>query len=173
MSINIREARREERDRLLPLLLLAEPSESALRWSLNNLSDAVYRMDDDGELVGAATMRWRRAPCEMVELGVSPKRQGAGLGKKFVAWLINEARRRDVPELFVGTSSTSAANIIFYQKCGFRIDHIRHDYFWYYEEPVSEHGLVVRDMIVFRYGLDGTPHDDSRDGGEPLTLERN
>ena len=171
MSIKIREARREERDELLPLLLLAEPSESALRWSLNNLSDAVYRMDDDGELVGAATMRWRRAPCEMVELGVSPKRQGAGLGKKFVAWLINEARRRDVPELFVGTSSTSAANIIFYQKCGFRIDHVRHDYFWYYEKPVSEHGLVVRDMIVFRHDLAGA-HNDAGNGSEQLMPEQ-
>ena len=160
MNINIREARsREEREKLLPLLLLAEPSESALRWSLNNLSDALYLMDDGGELIGAATIGWRREPCEMVELGILPGRQGAGLGKKFVAWLIHEARRRGKPELIVGTSGTSAANIIFYQKCGFRIDHIRHDYFWYYEEPVYEHDLVVRDMIVFRHDLAGTTHD--------------
>jgi len=170
MSINIREARREEREKLLPLLLLAEPSESALRWSLNNLSDALYRMDDDGKLIGAATMRWHREPCEMVELGILPERQGAGLGKQFVAWLIHEAHRRGVPELIVGTSSTSAANIIFYQKCGFRIDHIRHDYFWYYEELVYEHGLVVRDMIVFRHDLAGT-HDPGA-GSEPLMLEQ-
>jgi GNAT superfamily N-acetyltransferase len=171
MSINIREARREERNSLFPILLLAEPSENALRWSLNNLSDAAYRMDVDGELVGAATMRWRRAPCEMVELGLLPSRQGAGLGKKFVAWLINEARRRGVPELIVGTSSTSAANIIFYQKCGFRIDHVRHDYFWYYAEPVYEHGLVVRDMIVFRHDLTGT-HDNAGTESESLALEQ-
>jgi GNAT superfamily N-acetyltransferase len=138
---------------LFPLLLLAEPSESALRWSLRNLSDAAYRMKDDGELVGAATMRWRRDPCEMVELAVLPGRQGEGLGKKFVTWLVAEARRRGKPELIVGTSSTSAANLIFYQKCGFRIDHIRHDYFWYYDEPVYENGLAVRDMLVFRLDL--------------------
>ena len=173
MSLTIREAREDELDALLPLLLLAEPSESALRWSLRNLSDTVYRMDeaDDenavggGRLVGAATVRWRRDPCEMLELAVWPARQGAGLGKNFVAWLVAEARRRGKSELFVGTSSTSAANIIFYQKCGFRVDHVRYDYFWYYEEPVYENGLIVRDMLVFRHTFDGggnTPAEDSR-----------
>jgi N-acetylglutamate synthase-like GNAT family acetyltransferase len=163
MRFNIREARKEETSALFPLLLLAEPSESALRWSLRNLSDAVYVMEDDGgRIVGASTMRWRRNPCEMVELAVLPERQRAGLGKIFVAWLIEEARRRGKPEMFVGTSSTSAVNIIFYQKCGFRINHVRHDYFWYYEEPVYENGLAVRDMLVFRYNLAGEPAPKAR-----------
>ena len=155
MQPDIREARRDEVEMLLPLLLLAEPSESALRWGLKNLSDTLYRMDAGGELVGAATMRWRRDPCEMLELGILPARQGEGLGQRFVAWLVEEARRRGKPEIIVGTSSTSAGNIIFYQKCGFRVDHVRHDYFWYYEAPVIENGLTVRDMIVFRLDLGG------------------
>jgi len=153
MQLDIREARKDELDMLFPLLLLAEPSASALRWGLKNLSDTVYRMDADGELTGAATMRWRRDPCEMLELAITRERQGAGLGKCFVAWLVAEAVRRGKPEIIVGTSTTSAANIVFYQKCGFRADHIRHDYFWYYDEPVYENGLAVRDMLVFRREL--------------------
>ena len=163
VQFDIREARKEETGALVPLLLLAEPSESALDWSLRNLSDAVYVMESEGgRVVAAATMRWARDPCEMVELAVVPERQGAGLGKIFVAWLIEEARRRGKREMFVGTSSTSAGNIIFYQKCGFRINHIRHDYFWYYEEPVYENGLAVRDMLVFRYDLAGAPAPKDR-----------
>ncbi|HEX8130805.1 MAG TPA: GNAT family N-acetyltransferase [Pyrinomonadaceae bacterium] len=150
MQLDIREARKDELEMLFPLLLLAEPSASALRWGLKNLSDTVYRMDADGELVGAATMRWRRDPCEMLELAILRERQGRGLGRRFVAWLVAEAQKRGKPEIIVGTSTTSAANIIFYQKCGFRADHIRHDYFWYYDEPVYENGLAVRDMLVFR-----------------------
>ena len=153
MQLDIREAHKDELATLFPLLLLAEPSESALRWSLRNLSDTAYRMDLDGELAGAATMRWRREPCEMVELAVLPQRQGEGLGKKFVAWLVAEAQRRGKTEIIVGTSSTSAANLIFYQKCGFRVDHVRQDYFWYYDAPVYENGLIVRDMLVFRFDL--------------------
>jgi N-acetylglutamate synthase-like GNAT family acetyltransferase len=156
MPIHIREAREDEIDLLVPLLLQAEPSESALSWSLAHLSDTAYRMDDGARAVGAATMRWRSDPCEIVELAIVPDRHGQGLGKQFVAWLIGEARRRGKREVLVGTGSTSANNIIFYQKCGFRIDHIRKDYFWYYDEPIYEHGIRIQDMIVFRYDLSTT-----------------
>jgi GNAT superfamily N-acetyltransferase len=156
MQPDIREARKDELETLFPLLLLAEPSASALRWGLKNLSDTVYRMDAGGELAGAATMRWRRNPCEMLELAIVRERQGGGLGRRFVAWLVAEAERRGKPEIIVGTSTTSAANIIFYQKCGFRADQVRQDYFWYYDEPVYENGLVVRDMLVFRLELAAT-----------------
>ena len=153
MPISICEVRRDELQELIPLLLLAEPSESALRWGLKNLSDTAYRMDDENQLVGAATVRWHREPCEIMELAIAAGQQGRGLGRQFVLWLIEEGRRMGKGELFVGTSSTSVGNIIFYQRCGFRIDHIRHDYFWYYAEPPIEHGITVRDMLVFRYQL--------------------
>lgn len=149
----IREVTGREIDELTPLLLLAEPSLRALRWSLRNMSDAVYRLDVDGQLAGAATMRWSGEPCEIVELAIAEERHGQGLGQQFVTWLFEEARRRGKKTMIVGTSSTSANNIIFYQKCGFRIDSVRHDYFWYYDQPQYENGLPVRDMIVFRHEL--------------------
>jgi N-acetylglutamate synthase-like GNAT family acetyltransferase len=68
MSVSIREARADEIDQLIPLLLQAEHSERARRWGLANLVDTVYRMDDDRTLVGAATMKWRSDPCEIMEL---------------------------------------------------------------------------------------------------------
>lgn len=153
MAIVIREVRAGEIDPLRPLLLLAEPSESALRWSLENLSDAAYSMTDDGQLVGAATMRWEGEACEIVELGIAPERQGQGLGKQFVEWLVEEARRRGKREMLVGTANSSIGNIAFYQRCGFRIDHVRKDYFWYHREPIYENGIRVLDMLVFRYDL--------------------
>ena len=153
MNLVIREASLSEYDPLVPLLLQAEPSERALRWSFEHMSDAVYRMDVDGVLAGAATMLWRRDPSEIIELAIDPARHGQGLGRTFLDWLADEARRRGRTSLVVGTSSTSADNILFYQKCGFRLDDVRLDYFWYYDEPVMENGLVVRDMIVFRRAL--------------------
>src|SRR5262245_14828232 len=94
MSITVREASADEIEHLIPVLRQAEESEGALRWSLANLSDTVYRMDEDGRLVGAATMQWRGDPCEIMELAIAPERHGQGFGKRFVAWLIEEARRR-------------------------------------------------------------------------------
>ncbi|HYH09218.1 MAG TPA: GNAT family N-acetyltransferase [Thermoanaerobaculia bacterium] len=159
MTVTIREAASDELDALIPVLLLAEPSLRALRWSLRNMTDAAYRLDVDGELTAAATMRWTGDPCEIVELGVVAERQGHGYGRRFVEWLFGEAHRRGRKEMIVGTSSTSAANLLFYQKCGFRIDSIRHDYFWYYDEPHVENGLPVRDMIVFRRAISAPTRD--------------
>ncbi len=142
---------------LVPLLLLAEPSERALRWSLAHLSDAVYRLDVGGALAGAATVRWEGDPCEIVELAVGPDRQGQGLGRRFLDWIAAEARRRGRRAVEVGTANASLGNIAFYQKCGFRMDHVRPDYFWYYPEPVVEHGIVARDMLVLRLDLAPRP----------------
>jgi GNAT superfamily N-acetyltransferase len=153
MSITISEVTGDEVEALMPLLLLAEPSRSALRWSLSHLSDTVYRMEESGVPVGAATMRWHKAPCEIIELAIAPERQGQGLGKQFIQWLVGEGRRRDKAEMLVGTANSSIDNIIFYQKCGFRMYEVRRDYFWYHKKPIFENGLQVRDMIVFRYDL--------------------
>jgi GNAT superfamily N-acetyltransferase len=145
----------DEIEKVFPLLLLAEPSASALRWSLRNLSDAVYALEESGEPTAAVTVRWRRPPCEIVELGVAEAARGRGLGRALVEWVCAEAARRGFTEIFVGTSTTSAGNILFYQKCGFRADHVKPDYFWYYDGPRIEHGLAVRDMLVFRRDLAG------------------
>ena len=153
MVITIREIESHEIEELIPILLQAEASESALRWSLNNLSDTLYRLDEDGRLAGAASLRWNKEPCEIVELAIAEARQGQGLGKRMIEYLLAEARHRGKQELFVGTANSSIGNIVFYQKCGFRMDSIRKDYFCYHQTPDYENGLRVRDMLVFRYDL--------------------
>jgi GNAT superfamily N-acetyltransferase len=151
--ISILQALPDEIEQLIPILLQAEESESALRWGLKNLVDAVYHADEDGELVGAATMQWRGNPCEIMELAVVPERHGQGIGRLIVAWLIDEARRRGKTAMLVGTANSSIGNVAFYQKVGFRMDHVRKDYFRYYREPVYENGIQIRDMLVFCYDL--------------------
>jgi N-acetylglutamate synthase-like GNAT family acetyltransferase len=153
MSLTIREAGADEIEALIPILRQAEETEGALRWSLANLSDAAYRMDDDGQLVGAATMQWRGDGCEMIGLAIAPRRQGQGLGKLLVAWLIEEARRRGRSHMLVGTANSSIDTIAFYHKCGFRMDQMRKEHFSYYGEPHYEDGIQVRDMLVFCYEL--------------------
>lgn len=153
MTITIREASGDEIEELIPLLLLAEHSERGLRWGLANLVDVVYRMDDDGRLVGAATMRWRDEPCELQELAIAEERQRQGLGRHMIDWLRDEAVRRGKRQMLVGTANASIGNIAFYQRCGFRMDHVRQDYFRYYREPIYENGIQIRDMLVFRCEL--------------------
>jgi GNAT superfamily N-acetyltransferase len=98
-------------------------------------------------------MQWRNNPCESVELAVAPQRHGHGLGRAIVAWLVEEAQRRGKSAVLVGTANAGIGQITFYQKCGFRMDHVRKDYFWYLRESAYEDGIQIRDMIVFRYNL--------------------
>jgi ribosomal protein S18 acetylase RimI-like enzyme len=153
MDIMIRQAQPQEIEELIPVLLQAESSERALRWSLDNLSDTVYRLDEAGELAGAATVRWNKEPAEILELAVAREYHGQGLGRRMIDYLLAEARRRGKPALFVGTANSSIGNIVFYQKCGFRMDSVRKDYFWYHQTPVYENGLRTRDLLIFRYDL--------------------
>jgi GNAT superfamily N-acetyltransferase len=153
MPITLEQVEGPEVEELVPLLLLAESSKRALRWSLENLSDTVYRVQESGQLVGAATMRWNSEPCEIVELAVAERRQRHGLGTKIVRKLLAEARRRGKQTILVGTGNSSIENIIFYQRCGFRMDHIRRDYFWYHRRAEIENGIRLRDMLVFSYDL--------------------
>ena len=125
LALDATELAAPDRGRVVPLLLLAEPSASALEWSFSNLSDTVYRFDLAGTLVGAATMRWRDDPSELVELAVDEAHQGHGIGRRIVDWLVAEGRRRGRRAIEVGTSSTSLGNIAFYQKCGFRPSAVR------------------------------------------------
>ncbi|HJQ25734.1 MAG TPA: GNAT family N-acetyltransferase [Blastocatellia bacterium] len=164
MAVTLKQVEAGEVGALLPLLLLAEPSERALRWSLGNLSDTVYGAEDAGQLVGAATMRWNSEPCEIVELAVAESRQGQGLGRQIIEALFAEARRRGKQRMVVGTGNSSLGNLAFYQKCGFRMDHVRRDYYWYLAEPEFENGIRLRDMLVFSYDLtaDGTSKQSSR-----------
>jgi len=153
VSIILKEVEGIEVEELFPLLLLAEPSKSALLWSLSNLTDAIYRAEEGGQVVGAVTMRWNSEPCEIVELAVAEHRQGRGLGRQIVGSVFTEARHRGKQKMIVGTGNSSIGNIIFYQRCGFRMDHVRRDYFWYHRTPEFENGIRLRDMIVFSYDI--------------------
>jgi GNAT superfamily N-acetyltransferase len=150
-EISVVEVPRAQVDSLIPILVLAEPSERALRWSLRNLSDTAYRADVRGEAAGAVSVRWDDEPAEIVELAIVERCQGRGLGRWLIDWLVREARRRRRRALEVGTRNASLGNIAFYQRCGFRMHHVRQDYFSYYPAPVYEHGIEVRDLLVFRY----------------------
>ena len=153
MGITIRMATGDEHEALVPILLLAEEWERGLRWSLEHMADAVYRMDNNGTPVGAATVQWREEHWEILELAIIPGLQGQGLGRHFIDWLADEARRNNKRRLLVGTANSSIGNIVFYQRCKMRMDSVRRDYFRYYREPVIENGLPKRDMIVFSLEL--------------------
>lgn len=149
MNLCIQEATNEQIDLLVSLLRDADEDEGRMRAILSESTSYLAR---EGErFVGAVTVHWREEESEIEYISVIPELRGKGYGKAILESVLVEARVRGVPSLLVGTANGSLENIAFYQKCGFRIDGVRRDFFAYIQPPVSEHGIPTRDMLMFRY----------------------
>lgn len=134
---------------LLEDALTSEPERRAVLSDTSLTSYAAYR---DSEIVGAAVVRWGDES-EIELLAVEAARRGQGIGQAIVGEVLEEARRRGVTRLLVGTGNFSLDNIAFYQKCGFRMSHIRRGYFDSVNPSEFWRGIKLRDMIVFDYAL--------------------
>jgi N-acetylglutamate synthase-like GNAT family acetyltransferase len=153
VSVILQELAWPESEKLLPLLNDAEEDEQRVRARLTDSSYTTYAALDDKQLVGAATVHWQSDESEIEYIAVDASLRGQGYGKAIIALLLQEARRRRVQSLLVGTASSALNNLIFYQKCGFRVDHVRRDFFSYIQPPIMEHGVLMRAMLVLRYEL--------------------
>jgi N-acetylglutamate synthase-like GNAT family acetyltransferase len=142
-----------ESEKLLPLLNDAEEDEQRVRAKLTDSLYTTYAALDENQLVGAATVHWQSDESEIEYIAVASHLRGQGFGKALIALLLQEARQRHVPSLLVGTASSSLDNLAFYQKCGFRVDHVRRDFFSYIQPPIILYGIPIRDMLVLRYSF--------------------
>jgi len=155
MSLKIEAISSHETMFLLPMLLDADEGEGRIRAVLLDPTCTAYACWLDGQLAGAAVVRWeKKDPSEILYIEVAAALRGRGYGKQIMQALQDEMRSRGGRSLLVGTANAALENIAFYQKCGLRMYEIRRDYFAYIQPPVLEHGIVLRDMLVFRYDLE-------------------
>lgn len=129
----------------------ADEGDERILARLTDGKHTTYAAYDSEQLIGAVTMRWQEAESEIEYIAVVKEARGKGYGKAIMARLIELAQECRIAALLVGTANTSWENIAFYQKCGFRMDHVRRDYFAYIQPPLIEHGIVMLDMLVLRY----------------------
>jgi GNAT superfamily N-acetyltransferase len=135
---------------LLPILHDAEEDDRRILAALEDRACQAYAMVVAGEPVGAAVVRWPEP--EVLYLAVAAEHRGKGFGR-----VILTALQAELPlhgrRLLVGTANCALDNIAFYQRCGFRMLAVERDHFAYIQPPISENGIVMRDMIVFSYDL--------------------
>ncbi|WP_432992540.1 GNAT family N-acetyltransferase [Dactylosporangium sp. CA-233914] len=146
MSFELVAVDRAAAEGLVPVLRDAEEGDERIRAVLDDPRCRAYAARDDGRLVGAAVVRHvPQEPSEIVYLAVDAEHRRRGHGRRILA-----ALQRRGP-LVVGTANSSLDNIAFYQRCGFRMLAVRRDFFDYIDPPVHEHGIRMRDMIIFSY----------------------
>jgi ribosomal protein S18 acetylase RimI-like enzyme len=153
LTLALHEIALEETEKLVPVLLDADEDEERIRRTLADKGNTNYAAQEGDEYVGAVTLKWEEHESEILYIAVIRELRGCGYGKSIIEVLTNEMRRRGVHSLLVGTANSSLDNIVFYQKCGFRMYHIRRDFFNYIQPPIRENGILMRDMLVLRYKL--------------------
>ncbi len=138
---------------LTSLLRDADEDEERMRMLLCDGLHTSYLAYVDQQRVGAVTMRWQEQESEIEYVAVLPHYRGHGYGRALIAAVLGLAQQRGVARVLVGTDTTSFDNIAFYQKCGFRIHAVRHDFFSYIQPPISHNGIPLRDMLVLSYSF--------------------
>jgi GNAT superfamily N-acetyltransferase len=139
-----------DRDTYLPLLLLADESELAVRdyyqqGDLYALADETRRPlgmilaipDHDG---------W----VELKAVAVDAALHGQGIGKRLLAVVLADLKARGVKRVVVGTGNSDSGPLVYYQKAGFRLWKIERDFFSPargYREVLAENGIPLRDMV--------------------------
>lgn len=85
---------------------------------------------------------------EIVNVAVAEDHQGKGIGKLLVSHAIRIAKTQGYKTIEIGTGNSSIGQLALYQKCGFRIVSVDHNYFIkHYSEEIYENGIQCIDMI--------------------------
>jgi len=138
---------------LVPMLHDAEEDDSRIEYAIDDEANTSYAAFLGGDCIGAAVMHWDAHESEIIYIAIRGDARGKGYGKLIIGELIHIAQQQKTQALIVGTATTSVENLIFYQKCGFRMDSIRKDFFSYFQTPVYEHGILMQDMVILRHDL--------------------
>ena len=139
----------------MKLLLLADPSRDLVDAYLKRGSCFVAEMD--GQIIGVYVLLELTAETvEIVNVSVAEQYQGKGLGKQLVNHAIHHARSQGYVTIEIGTGNSGIGQLALYQKCGFRMTAIDHDFFTRnYPEAIYENGIQCRDMIRLSQTIGG------------------
>lgn len=130
------------------LLLLADPSKDMASRYLNEGLCYVAESDCAENLGVIVLLPIGGRSMEIKNLAVAEAAQGKGIGKSLIAHGIQVAKNEGCQKLEIGTGNSSISQLALYQKAGFRITDIIHDFFLInYPEPIYENGIQCRDMI--------------------------
>ena len=141
-----------DKESYMPLLLLGDEQEDMIDKYLQR-SELYVCEDAAGEAAAViAVTDEGDSTLEIKNLAVREKDRGKGLGRRMIEHVASVYRGR-YRVLLVGTGD-SPLTIPFYEKCGFMRSHIIPDFFKeYYDHPIIEAGVELRDMVYLKRQL--------------------
>ncbi|MCY8517209.1 GNAT family N-acetyltransferase [Bacillus atrophaeus] len=146
MQLSIQKAT-EPNQALYELLLLADPSKEIVDEYL--VRGEYYEAWIGSELAGVyVLLKTRPQTVEIVNIAVKESMQNNGIGRQMIHDAMIKAKQMGAATIEIGTGNSSIGQLALYQKCGFRLRAIDHDFFVkHYEEVIFENGIQCRDMV--------------------------
>jgi ribosomal protein S18 acetylase RimI-like enzyme len=139
-----------ERERFLPLLLLADESLEQVR-SYMQRGELYAFIGRDGIAVGIVlTLPAEQNSVELKAVAVDTTQQNRGIGRRMLAAVLDELRRSGARRAIVGTANAGIGQLAYYQKAGFRLLRIERDFFSPargYPAVMDDNGIRLRDMV--------------------------
>jgi len=143
------EIKRLEKQEKVPLelLLLADPSKIIVEDYV--AKGECFIAENEEQTIGVyVLLPTRPQTVEIVNVAVAEEHQGKGIGKLLVSHAIRIAKTQGYKTIEIGTGNSSIGQLALYQKCGFRIVSVDHNYFIkHYSEEIYENGIQCIDMI--------------------------
>jgi ribosomal protein S18 acetylase RimI-like enzyme len=138
----------QEKQKFMPLLLLADESEEKIRKYLGK-GDLFYLVNSSSKTVGVIVLlALNGVTVEIKNVAISPEHRGKGLGKLLVTRALQIYKEKGIKHFIVGTANSSIGNLAFYQKLGFRMFAIKKDFFLDYPSEIWENGIRAVDLIM-------------------------
>ena len=138
------------RERFLPLLLLADESLQQVRSYMNSGELYAFVGHDEVAVGIVLTTPAEQNSVELKAVAVDTTQQNRGIGRRMLAAVIEELRRRGVRRAIVGTANAGIGQLAYYQKAGFRLLRIERDFFSPargYPAVMEDNGIRLRDMV--------------------------
>ncbi|GEK31463.1 N-acetyltransferase [Kurthia zopfii] len=135
------------REKLLDLLLLADEDQDVVMGYINE--GKLFEINENNKRAGVIQIIECEGYYEIKNIAIIPELQGQGIGKKALRFVERISYDDGAQLMKVGTANSSISNIAFYQKAGYRLDSITHDFFTDYKEPIFENGIQAIDMLYF------------------------
>jgi ribosomal protein S18 acetylase RimI-like enzyme len=135
------------------LLLLADPSKQMIDAYLG--TSTIFVATAAARVIGCIVLcQINEAEVAIKNVAVLPVLQGKGVGKYLIENAIRQAGALQYRKISIGTANSSIGQLYLYQKLGFEITGIKHDFFiTHYPNEIYENGIRAKHMIVLTQQL--------------------